>query len=307
VADKKETDESEKPADEAEVPTKRRRGRKAAARPVAAKKVEKPSKAALQQGEVHVYSVEGKPVKTIELPPVFDTDVRFDLIRRAVTAFQANRRQTYGASPDAGMQHSVRWSGKGHGVSRVPRLRGGMTGAQAPGTVGGRRAHPPRLGKIWSKKVNERERRAARNAAIAALRDSALVSARGHRYEDDVSLPLVVEDALESLEPEDGATREGLSILEHLGVLDDVNRAKDGRHIRAGHGKMRGRKYREPRSILVVVKDVGKARKLFGNLSGVEVVSPAGLNAEILAPGGAPGRLALFSEGALEVLRSWST
>ncbi len=306
MAEEKEADEVAAPVGEAEAPAKRRRTRKAKAGPVSAKKAEKPSPPVLKHGEVHVYSVEGEPVKTVELPSVFDSDVRVDLIRRAVTAFQANRRQTYGASPDAGMQHSVRWSGKGQGVSRVPRLRGGMTGAQAPGTVGGRRAHPPRLGKVWSKKVNERERRAARNAALAALRDSALVSARGHRYEDGVSLPLVVEDALESLEPEEGPTREGLSILEHLGVLNDVRRAKEGRHVRAGHGKMRGRKYREPRSLLVVVKDVAKARKLFGNLSGVEVVNPAGLNAEILAPGGTPGRLALFSEGALEVLRSWS-
>jgi len=56
----------------------------------------------------------------------------------------------------------------------------------------------------------------------------------------------------------------------------------------------------------VVVKDPAKVRRLFGNLPGVEVVSPAGLNAEVLAPGGHPGRLTMFSEGALEVLRSWS-
>src|SRR5439155_348847 len=74
----------------------------------------------------------------------------------------------------------------------------------------------------------------------------------------------------------------------------------------AGRGKMRGRRYRQPRSLLVVVKDPAKVRRLFGNLPGVEVVSPAGLSAEVLAPGGDPGRLTMFSEGALEVLRSWS-
>ena len=68
---------------------------------------------------------------------------------------------------------------------------------------------------------------------------------------------------------------------------------------------LRGRRLREPRSLLVVVKEPVKVRRLFGNLPGVEVVSPASLNAEILAPGGDPGRLALFSEGALEILRSW--
>ncbi|MCI4371525.1 MAG: 50S ribosomal protein L4, partial [Thermoplasmata archaeon] len=86
-----------------------------------------------------MYSLEGEVVKTVDLPSIFQTDVRTDLIRRAVTAAQANRRQPYGSARMAGMHHSVRWSGKGHGVSRVPRLRGTMIGAQAPGTVGGRR------------------------------------------------------------------------------------------------------------------------------------------------------------------------
>jgi len=256
-------------------------------------------------GNVHVYSLDGDVVKTVALPGVFQSDIRVDLIRRAVTAFQANRRQPYGPSSHAGMRHSVRWSGKGHGVSRVPRIRGTMIGAQAPGTVGGRRAHPPRPDKVWTKKVNEHERRLARNAAIAALKDSAMVASRGHRFDADLSLPIVVEDALETLEPESGMVREGLKILKHLGLLADVERSKDGRHVRAGRGKMRGRRYRQPRSLLIVVKGPEKVRRLLGNLPGVEVVSPAALNAEILAPGGDPGRLTVFSEGALEVLRSW--
>jgi large subunit ribosomal protein L4e len=283
-----------------------RRGRRTATK----KPKEEPEEAEeqappLKPDQVRVYTVEGEPIKTIDLPPVFRSEVRQDLIRRAVTAFQANRRQTYGPGPRAGMRHSVRWAGKGQGVSRVPRLRGGMTGAQAPGTVGGRRAHPPRLEKAWAKKVNARERQLARNAALAALKDPVIVSSRGHRFDARLSLPVVLEDAIESLEPEGGATREGLAILERLGLRDDLVRAKEGRHVRAGHGKMRGRRLRQPRSLLVVVKEPGKVRRLFGNLPGVDVVSPLSLNAEVLAPGGDPGRLALFSEGALEVLRSW--
>src|SRR5213594_1215006 len=208
---------------------------------------------AVKPGQVHVYSLDGDIIKTVELPTVFRSDVRLDLIRRAVTAFQANRRQPYGPSPMAGMHHSVRWSGKGQGVSRVPRLRGTMTGAQAPGTVGGRRAHPPRPDKVWVKKINERERRLARNAAIAAVRDPRIVASRGHRFPDDITLPVVIEDGIETLTPETGATREGLKILDQLGLAPDVERAKDGRHIRAGRGKMRGRRYRQPRSVLVVV------------------------------------------------------
>lgn len=291
---------------EAAPEAKPRRGRRAAAaKPVKEKKEPAETGPALKPGQVRVYSVEGEAVKTIELPAVFRSEVRPDLIRRAVTAFQANRRQPYGPNPRSGMKHSVRWSGKGHGVSRVPRLRDGSTGAQAPGTVGGRRAHPPRPDTVWAKKVNRHERGLARNAALAALRDPALVSARGHRFDSSLSLPVVLEDAIESLEPEEGATREGVSILERLGLQEDVQRAKDGRHVRAGRGKMRGRRVRQPRSLLVVVKEPSKVRRLFGNLPGVEVVTPAALDAEVLAPGGDPGRLAVFSEGAIEILRSW--
>ena len=267
-------------------------------RPVRAKRVKasKPAKAApqepeetsrLEPGQVHVYGLDGKPVKAVDLPAVFRSDVREDLIRRAVTAFQANRRQPYAPTHGAGTRHSVRWSGKGQGVSRVPRIRGTMIGAQAPGTVGGRKAHPPRIEKVWSQKINEKERRLARNAALAALSDSARVASRGHRFKDGISLPVVIEDGIESLEPQGSAT-------------------KAGRHIRAGRGKMRGRRYRVPKSLLLVVKDPSRVRRSFGNLPGVEVVAPSGLNAEILAPGGHPGRLVLFSEGALESLRSWN-
>jgi len=267
------------------------------------KKTERP---ALTAGQVHVYSLDGEVLKSVELPPVFRSEVRTDLIRRAVTSSQANRRQPYGSSLTAGTRHSVRWSGKGHGVSRVPRIRGTMIGAQAPGTVGGRRAHPPRIQAIWAKKINDHERRLARNAALAAVRDPSLVSSRGHRFDEDLSLPVIVEDGIEALDLDNRATREGLRILNRLGVIADVDRAKDGRHVRAGRGKMRGRRYRQPRSLLIVVKEADKVRRLFGNLLGVEVVSPAALNAELLAPGGDPGRLTVFSEGALEVLRSWS-
>ena len=307
--------EHKKTAESAEAePAPKRRRR--APKPKKAKKATKAPKATpekekkretlpVKAGQVHVYSLDGDVTKTIDLPTVFRSDIRLDLIRRAVTAFQANRRQAYGPGIGAGMRHSVRWSGKGHGVSRVPRLRGTMIGAQAPGTVGGRRAHPPRPDTVWAKKVNEHERRLARNAALAALKDPRMVASRGHRFPEDITLPVVIEDGIETLTPDSGATREGLKILDRLGLMPDVERAKDGRHIRAGRGKMRGRRYRQPRSVLVVVKEARTVRRLLGNLPGVEVISPAALNAEVLAPGGDPGRLTVFSEGALEVLRSW--
>src|SRR5213083_2642533 len=202
MADPEEKKDAAGSAEAEPAPKRRRRASKPAKAAKAAKatkgKEEKRETPAVKAGQVHVYSLGGDVVKTIDLPGVFQSDIRVDLIRRAVTAFQANRRQPYGPSSHAGMRHSVRWSGKGHGVSRVPRIRGTMIGAQAPGTMGGRRAHPPRPDKVWAKKVNERERRLARNAAIAALKDSALVAARGHRFDAELSVPIVIEDDLEA-------------------------------------------------------------------------------------------------------------
>ena len=284
--------------------------------PKRAEKKPKPARAAVSENQVHVYSLEGDVVKTIELPTVFRSPVRTDLIRRAVRAFQANRRQTYGPNRKAGMRHSVRWSGKGHGVSRVPRIRGTMIGAQAPGTVGGRKGHGPKPGAIWSMKINHKESIKARNAALAAVRIADAVSKRGHRFEADRTLPIVVENDLEALweklsDKKDDervkATKRGAEVLRALGVYGDIERATAGTHIRAGRGKLRGRAYRTPTSVLVVATKLDGVSRMFRNFPGVDVVAPSGLNAEVLAPGGDPGRLTIFTEDALEILRGWAT
>ena len=289
-----------------EEPKKKPRARKAPKEePKRAEKKPKPARAAVDENHVHVYSLEGDVVKTIELPSVFQSPVRTDLIRRAVRAFQANRRQTYGPNRKAGMRHSVRWSGKGQGVSRAPRIRGTMIGAQAPGTVGGRKGHGPKPWAIWSMKINHKERLKARNSALAAIHQPDTVARRGHRFESDRTLPIVVESSLEEEKAADLTAAKGVEILRALGVYADVERASAGTHIRAGRGKLRGRKYRTPRSVLVVTMKFDGVSRAFRNLPGVEVVSPSGLNAEVLAPGGDPGRLTVFTESALDALRGW--
>jgi large subunit ribosomal protein L4e len=250
---------------------------------------------------VNLYSIDGKAKGKIELPKVFFEDVRVDLIRRAHSASQANRRQAYGPSSVSGMSHSTSTWGKGRGVARVQRLSQGRTAVESPGNVGGRRAHPPRPIKDWSKKINKKERRHARNSALSATKDMDMVAARGHRFDDSITLPLIVEDTIEKIK----TVREAINTLEKLGVKDDLMRAKSGIHIRAGRGKMRGRRYRKPKSLLIVVKDHDKVKRGFGNLSGVDVTTPEHMNIELLAPGGIPGRLTLISKGALKQLEKW--
>ena len=120
--------------------------------------------------KVPIYSMKGKASKSsATLPSAFEEPVRLDLIRRAVRAARANRRQAYGASKGAGFRHSVSWPGKGRGMARTPRKNGGGgRGAEAPNTVGGRRAHPPKVEKEWDLKINSKEKKKAFRSALAA-------------------------------------------------------------------------------------------------------------------------------------------
>ncbi|MCD6383069.1 MAG: 50S ribosomal protein L4, partial [Thermoplasmata archaeon] len=94
-------------------------------------------------------------------------------------------------------------------------------------------------------------------------------------------------------------TKEVFDTLKNLGLDEDVMRAKMGRHVRAGRGKRRGRRYRQPKSLLMIVKEDSPILKSGRNLSGVHVVTPRTLNAEYLAPGGVAGRLTIITESAL--------
>jgi len=248
---------------------------------------------------VHLLSVDGKSHSTVRLPLAFSTPVRPDLIQRAVVAAQTHRRQPYGTSPTAGLRHSVEWSGKGKGVARTPRLMDSMRGAQAPNTVGGRPAHPPRTDRIWAKKINRKERRLAFASALAATREARLAEARGHRLPHGLALPIVIDDPLEAI----GTTQAARELLERLKLWGDVERSHDGVHLRAsGRARRRGRVRRTPRSVLVVTSAPGQARG-FANLSGVDVVPVPRLGTEDLAPGGVPGRLTVYSKAAVESLR----
>ncbi|HEV2316450.1 MAG TPA: 50S ribosomal protein L4 [Thermoplasmata archaeon] len=248
---------------------------------------------------VHLRKVDGGEGTQITLPTAFSSPIRTDLIRRAVVAAQANRRQPHGTAPMAGLRHSVEWSGKGKGVSRTPRLMDSNRGAQAPNTVGGRPAHPPRVETIWAKKVNTKERRLAFRSALAATREAALARARGHTFPETLHLPVVLDDPAEKID----SAADARELLASLKLWEDVERARDGVHVRAGRGKRRGRMRREPKSLLVVTSSPGRARG-FGNFSGVDVVSIGRLGTEDLAPGGTPGRLTLFTHAAIEGLRT---
>ncbi len=252
-------------------------------------------------GKLNVYDLEGKVTGETNLPEIFKIEYRPDIIRRAVTAIEANARQPYAPSPTAGMRHSVSTWGKGRGVSRVQRLMGSSTAAQSPNNVGGRRAHPPKVEKDLGKKINKKELMLGKLGALRATSEAVLVKARGHRFDEKLTVPIIVKDDFEEIK----STQDAVKALSSIGVYDDVQRAIDGKNIRAGRGKMRGRKYRIPRSLLVVVSKECKGGRSVRNLPGIDVVTPNALNASVLAPGGAPGRLMLVSESALVTIGGW--
>ena len=258
----------------------------------------KVKKASTTAGTINVYGTDGKVKGNLKLPGIFSTEFRPDLIRRAVVSAQANRRQRYGPSKVAGMRHSVSTWGKGRGVARVQRLAQGRTGAESPNNVGGRRAHPPRPEHSFEKKINVKEKRLAIASAMGAISDIEKVKARGHKFKDGLTVPVIVEDNMETLEK----TKDVLSMLDSVGLRPDIDRSIDGKHVRAGRGKMRGRRFRQPRSILLVATEGSPILVGARNLPGINTIYPSGINAEHLAPGGDPGRLVVFSKKAFETL-----
>jgi len=94
-------------------------------------------------------------------------------------------------------------------------------------------------------------------------------------------------------------TKAALEFLEAVGVDADVERADEGRSVRAGRGKTRGRKYREPKSVLVVTSSESGPSMAARNLAGVDVATATEVNAEDLAPGTQAGRLTVWTESAI--------
>ena len=248
----------------------------------------------------------GKQVKEINLPKQFSEEIRPDLIKRSVLAIQANKRQPYGADPRAGKDFSAKLSrrrrdfrgGYGRGASRVPRkvhTRRGRQfyyiGAVAPGTVGGRRAHPPKAEKIWSQKINKKENQKAIRSAIAASAIPQLVKERGHNFTD----MLIIKD-FETI----SKTKELNDILLKLGLENEFKRII--KKIRPGKGKLRGRKYRVSKGPLIITSEKCPLTKSAKNMLGFDIMTVESLNAELLAPGGVPGRLTIWTDKAVERL-----
>jgi len=246
-----------------------------------------------------IFDLEGKVTGKIRLPAVFKTPVRPDVIKRAVVAIQSRRFQPQGRNILAGKRTTAESMGVGHGISRVPRVKGrGQQAALAPGTVGGRAAHPPVVEKKINKKIPRKEMRLALRSAIAATASKETVASRGHVVDDVPDFPLVVVDGIQGLKK----SREAKEAFIQLGVWPDVYRVKESQKVRAGKGKMRGRRIKRAVGPLLVITDNDGVVEAARNIAGVEVVTVNDLNVELLAPGTHPGRLTIWTSSAFEKL-----
>ena len=248
-----------------------------------------------------VFDLKGKEVSQLSLPQIFNTPNRPDVIKRAVVTIQSHKYQPQGRDPMAGKRNTAESRGTGLGISRMPRLKArGQRAAFAPGTVGGRSAHPPEAEKKIRKKLPKKEMRLALRSAVAATGSKEAVASRGHMVDDVPDFPLVVVDEIQNLKK----TKEIEDALINLGVWSDIFRVKESRKVRAGKGKMRGRKMKQAVGpLLVICKNDGVAESA-RNLSGIDVASVENLNAELLAPGTHSGRLTVWTSSAFEKLET---
>jgi large subunit ribosomal protein L4e len=137
--------------------------------------------------KAEIIAIDGLKKGSIELPKIFESEVRLDLIKRAYDAEQSVKRPKYGAFRWAGQQTSAPKQMKharagykahyGQGISRFPRKslsnRGSRffwVGAFAPGARGGRGAHPAKPYKNYEKSINQKEKKKAFYSVISASR-----------------------------------------------------------------------------------------------------------------------------------------
>lgn len=265
---------------------------------------------------LNIYDLNGNVVEQIEKPIIFNEELRKDLILRAFLSIKSKKRVPYGTDPMAGLRTAAhyhgqrpgrtgakRWGMMGREMARLPRLHGKTVphlmweARLAPQARKGRRAHPPKVEKIWDEKINDKERIKAIRSAFAFSSIKEYVLKRGHRISDSITLPIVVIDDFQKIKK----TKELEKVLINLKLENELERIKK-KKIRAGKGKMRGRRYKKKKGPLILIdKDEG-IKKASRNITGIDCVEVNRVNVELLAPGGHPGRLLIITKSALEKL-----
>ncbi|KAK7749538.1 60S ribosomal protein L4B [Cytospora paraplurivora] len=257
---------------------------------------------------VTILGADGKATDaTHTIPTVFTAPIRPDIVQEVHKGMAKNKRQPYAVSEKAGHQTSAESWGTGRAVARIPRVSGGGTHRAGQAAFGnmcrsGRMFAPTKIWRKWHIKINQGQKRFATASALAASAVPSLLLARGHQIMTVPEVPLVVDSAaFESAEK----TSAALGLLKAVGAGPELEKVKGSKKLRAGKGKLRGRRHRQRRGPLVIYDPEvdGKALiKGFRNIPGVETSSVYSLNLLQLAPGGHLGRFVIWSSAGFKAL-----
>jgi len=261
---------------------------------------------------VTIYGADGSATKdSAPLPNVFKAPIRPDIVQSVHTGMAKNKRQPYAVSEKAGHQTSAESWGTGRAVARIPRVSGGGTHRAGQAAFGnqcrsGRMFAPTKVWRKWHQKINLGQKRFATASAIAASSSAALLMARGHRVSTVPEVPLVVSSTAFS-----GAavkkTSAAINLLKAVGAGQDLEKVKLSKKIRAGKGKLRGRRHTQRRGPLVIYEPEKDGKEIVTatrNIPGVETCPVYALNLLQLAPGGHLGRFIVWTSSAFNALDS---
>ena len=249
---------------------------------------------------INILETDGSNRSTITLPAVFETPYRPEVIQKVYNNLNSYTFQRQGRYPAAGQMVSAESRNTGLGIARIARARGeGFPRAgQAAGVASvrhGRLAHPPVSWKNIYKKVNKKEKLLALCSAIAATTKSELIKRRGHKIKDEIQLPIVVSNEIESVVK----SKDLEKILFNLGLEEDLKRTFIRRN-KSFHKNSFNR--RSALSVLILVGNDEKIGRLSNSLPGITVKSVKSVSVLDLAPGSKPVRLTIFSENAIKEL-----
>ncbi len=247
--------------------------------------------------EADVLLLDGRTKGKIILPGIFDSEVRPELIQRAVLAENTMALQPQGHFLLAGMQTTARYygrmnsyrSGRHMGVAIRPKqkLGGGVQGQvrRIPSAKKGKRAHPHLIEKTLMEQINKKEYQKALASAVSAT------GAANNKQ----SKPIVVTDEIESIKK----TKDMMKVFSSLNLGSKIEESSQKVRIRKGLRRSSKTKHYK-KSVLLVIGKEGSALKAAGNIAGVDACTVSNITANLLAPGGVPGRTTVWSERAIK-------
>jgi large subunit ribosomal protein L4e len=175
----------------------------------------------------------------------------------------------------------------GQAIRPRQKLGGGVQGKvrRIPSSTKGKRAHPHLIEKTMVEQINKKEYQRALASAISATAGT----------KDHQPKPIIVSDDIESIKK----TKEILKIFTSLKLGEEIEESSNKIKIRKGLRRSSKQKHYK-KSVLLVISKNGDALKAAGNIAGVDACTISNITANLLAPGGVPGRTTVWSEEAIK-------